>query len=90
MRLPRVRFTVRRMMVAVALMAFLLWTVKLSAEYTRRAQSFSSWLGEPKSAETGRPRYFAKLQHYAEMERKYRRAAWFPWAPVPPDPPEPR
>jgi hypothetical protein len=34
--------------------------------------------------------YRARVAHYAEMARKYRRAASRPWLPVAPDPPEPK
>jgi alkylation response protein AidB-like acyl-CoA dehydrogenase len=52
MRLPRVRFTVRRMMVAVAVVGILLAGLDLSVEYSRRAEQYEIWLHGFHSSDT--------------------------------------
>jgi hypothetical protein len=97
MRLPRVRFTVRRMMVAVAVVAVatfafrLLW---LSEAYRRRAQEYSwSVFGameySPHDAQ-GTARRERLINHYRSLAEKYAHAANRPWLPVEPDPTEPK
>jgi hypothetical protein len=83
------RFPVKWMLVVVAIVGFVSGGLKLSAEYSRRAEHFERWLYAPQSAGTGSPNFTAKVEHDREMARKYRRAAWLPWFPVEPDPPEP-
>jgi hypothetical protein len=102
MKLPRVRFTVRRMMVAVALVALCLaaWSY-----WDRRDERFLEFAVKAmthttlaRDYETGRP--FGSLlerapvnprkaAYHAALARKYERAASHPWLPVAPDPPEP-
>lgn len=93
MRLPRVRFTVRRMMVAVAAIAILCGAMMLAerrvrfgriAEHHRlnaRDYTFDKeegmYMADPGS-------YWHKVLH-----EKYRRAASRPWLSVEPDPPWP-
>jgi hypothetical protein len=105
MRPPRLRFTVRRLLLVVALAATSVWGVKmwrLSREYARRAQSYtdSEWLEKGilvhKVAQGELAGYHALLsQHkqraafYAAQARKYERAARDSWLPVEPDPPAP-
>jgi hypothetical protein len=105
MRLPRVRFTVRRMMVAVAVAALLLIGVVLwrrSEEYRRRAESHDSllWSELPvavdEAASPGRlggglsvVGLLRRAKYHHDMSQKYWRAAARPWLPVAPDPPEP-
>ena len=95
MRLPRVRFTVRRMMVAVAVVAVPLGAI---TELKRRRDRFQ-WLGSYHAGKTGmqyinsfspRPRFSTPrgYWHY-ELSRKYMIAAERPWLPVDPDPPDP-
>jgi hypothetical protein len=101
MPLPRVRFTVRRMMVAVAIMALCLtaWSF-----WARRDERFLKFAIEAmthatlaRAYETGRPfdsRVRApvdpqKAAYHAALVRKYEYAARYPWLPVLPDPPEP-
>ena len=88
--MPRFRFTIRLMMIAIALVAVPLGVL------TERRQRFSriaahygglysraDWTGFP-SIEQDRD------QWYAEMYEKYTNAAERPWLPVPPDRPMPR
>jgi hypothetical protein len=49
MRLPRVRFTVRRMMLAVAVVGLVLW-LTLLAEKHRSGRAYDEWLDSPKSS----------------------------------------
>ena len=102
MPLPRVRFTVRRLMVAVAI-AGLIWGSGLFI--LRRSERFR-WLERHHDMRTSHhiittPYYTAlwngvgervspgKARWHVEMARKYDFAARFPFLPVPPDPPEP-
>jgi hypothetical protein len=100
-RLPRVRFTMRRMMVMVAIMALPLagtsqaikWSVVSHArrdkaeEFQRYKATFDRMLyrGDP-----GKQAYYQSMSHYYRlMEEKYHHAAERPWDPVTPDPPIP-
>ena len=101
MPLPRVRFTVRRMMVAVAIAGVLVGGLRmrrLSAVYQALSESNANdedfylaalsdrfKLGHPSYERTFRDR----LDYHRSMRVKYERAARRPWLPVPPDPPEP-
>jgi hypothetical protein len=102
MRLPRVRFTIWRMMVAVAVLAVLLasvvWAARmawLSKSY--RGHAFSLGLIEADTTRsltlTMGKRGKAKLRRYQEYFRslrlKYEHAARYPWLPVEPDRSEP-
>jgi hypothetical protein len=102
MRLPRVRFTVRRLMVAVAIVALCLPAWSFWARRDERYLEFAikamkhNTLAE--AYETGRPlgslRERARVNpckaaYHATLARKYEYAASHPWLPVAPDPPEP-
>src|SRR4051812_32035732 len=99
MRVPRVRFTVRRMMVAVAILALLSWVETrrtrfqdLSAKYARLEVTSSMFHGSVPDGDYLERRMkalAARRTYYAGLVRKYRRAERFPWLPVAPDPPEP-
>jgi hypothetical protein len=103
MRLPRVRFTVRRMMIAVVVLGVALkgvtWLRRRSLEFEARAQYHSArkvW--EFASGKDGvchqRNDFGEEVSaeedrwHYT-LEQKYLIAARYPWLPVEPDPPEP-
>src|SRR5689334_5536829 len=104
--MPRARFSVRAMMIAVAVAALLLIGVVLwrrSEEYRRRAESHDSllWSELPvavdEAASPGRlgggltvKGLLRRAKYHHDMSRKYRRAAARPWHAVEPDPPEPR
>jgi len=91
MRWPRVRFTIRRMMVAVAVVAIVFaW----SAWMGRRAARFRSLWAEHinKVGMISSPKPWPhEVQgiYHLKMGEKYRVAALRPWLPVEPDPPEP-
>jgi hypothetical protein len=104
MKLSRPRFTVRRLMVVVALAALLLGVI---AGVENRRRSFLSLVdahragmiaweeGDP--SETSRERFdlsgrkvsLKDHRWHLQMAEKYERAARYPWLPVAPDPPAP-
>lgn len=92
MPVPRVRFTVRRMMVAVAIVAG--WRDARRMEYGFRALDHAV---RERAFATGSSGCFTlacainprKAAYHADLARKYEWAAEYPWLPVPPDPPEP-
>jgi hypothetical protein len=101
MKLPRVRFTVRRMMVAVAIIGLIFGVAEMMRRRARFANEAETWALLADLFERGRfisvhsptdivpkpPARFAA--YYRMMAEKYRVAARFPFLPVPPDPPEP-
>jgi hypothetical protein len=95
MRLPRLRFTLRRMMAVVAALAvsLALGRCLLALRYWSLAWEYerSGWgdgLKHPND-----PSYWSyqgKLRaYYDQLSDKYKRAALQPWLPVDPDPPLP-
>ena len=83
MRMPRFRFTVRGMMVTVAIAAGV-----IGAEAMRRTSAARSELAR---------RYRLRLrviaspvgnERFEGLARKYEDAARYPWLPVPPEPPD--
>ena len=92
MRRPRARFTVRWMMVAVAIVAMGAATSGLFArreEYQRRAlthELLAYFLRRGCSNIAPQP---SRASYHEELQLKYERAARFPWLAVEPDPPEP-
>ena len=87
MRLPRVRFTVRRMMVSVVVIsvfAAVVRTWSLSATYNHRCETH--YIGMLHADASGDR---ATAAYHAAMLAKYQHAARYPWLLVPPDPPEP-
>ena len=103
MPLPRVRFTVRRMMVAVAIVGA---TVAFGerrrrdfsalAEYHRAQQvvkvacSKGGFISEKRGGGMATDVDERADAWHRVLEPKYRYAARYPWLPVPPDPPEPQ
>jgi hypothetical protein len=96
MRLPRLRFTVRRLLLVVAVAACGGWGVKLwrlSREYAEIAKMHREW--EPTfrwlpDKSLWLAEYSISREHYHDpIARKYERAARYPWLHVEPDPPEP-
>jgi hypothetical protein len=87
--MPRVRFTVRRMTLVVAVLAVVVWGARMwqvSAAHQRRAM-FHSLLAWRYARQPMRPWLASR---HAALASKYRRAARYPWLPVEPNPPEPR
>jgi len=97
MRLPRM--TTRRWMIAVAVVALILWMASLlllSARYRKRAGQYElELMGATPILMGPRERHrivrppSAHLLWAREMANKYRRASWCPWLPVEPDSPPP-
>ncbi len=93
MKLPRVRFTVRRMMVAVAVASLALglsqWMRRRSGRFDEihrrhvRASFEIAYSSGPWSDKE------ARMTYHWRMITKYERAARYPFLPVAPDPPEP-
>ena len=91
MRLPRVRFTVRRLMVAVAVAAIALgwqrrWAYCREMAEHHHIRSYCCVKSPDKDVNERMER---RAGYHARMERKYRIAAWLFLLPIPPDPPEP-
>src|SRR4051812_24297634 len=102
MRLPH--FRVRTLMLAVGVMALLLWGAMMGTRsyvYYRLARDYGnyerSWRyiaardrGNPLHARSVGVVWGPQIaDYYAPLARKYRRAMWRPWLPVAPDPPSP-
>jgi hypothetical protein len=100
MRLPRVRFTVRRMMAAMAIAGALLGAEIMRERRERFAELARVFGGTAWSARRaaenppgthGDPVTMRSIAEYADaLQMKYARASRYPWLPVAPDPPEPR
>jgi hypothetical protein len=86
MMLPRPRFTMRWLMVAVAIVAL---GLGILAELHRRSARFAqiAWHHE---IEADICSSTTKAQHHLDLTRRYQHAARYPWLPVAPDPPEPQ
>ena len=83
-RIPRFRFTIRWMMVAVAIVAVALGMKVLNdraSGYRSRASDHRLDLVEPPN--------LPRVEFHNRMSRTYARAARYPWLPVEPDPPGP-
>jgi hypothetical protein len=103
MHLPRVRFTIRRLMIAVAVVAVMIrademrrrWTTfsAKGAEYRQRAGflwSKANALATISPDDLDQPPRILELsEYYRDLAEKYERAAARPWLTVAPDPPEP-
>ncbi len=103
--MPRLRFTVGQMMVAVAISGLLLGGAT-SVQNRRqrfleraRAINMPNHLGVPTVIGYDKKRDLILLDwdsreredaHFAALKRKYEYAARYPWLPARPDPPEPR
>ncbi len=81
----RPRFTVRRLMVAVAIMGLICGVsthlYRRSAHFHRLAVRHHS-IGYTSSSTS-------KIEHHLALSEKYERASRYPWLSVEPDPPEP-
>lgn len=89
MPLPRVRFTVRRLMVGAALAGLVLGSF---VELRRRSERFRQIASSYAALGRGRVCGFGSwdlARYLAEMRMKYEWHARYPFLPVAPDPPEP-
>ena len=91
MRMPRFRFTVRRMMVVVAIVAILIALkvrrdrfVALAAHYAMKEELTLGTADAVLASDR------AKAARRERLRVTYTRAARYPWLPVAPDPPEPQ
>jgi hypothetical protein len=102
MRLPR--FRVRTLMLAVGVVALLIWGAMLGTRsyvYYRLATTYGTYERQWREMHVRdrgiltRARSIAVkwgpqiAEFYAPLAQKYRRAMWRPWMPVAPDPPAP-
>jgi hypothetical protein len=105
MQWPRVQFTVRRMMVVVAIAGVLLWPTRWLGTRVRayrwmvdyHAAKMAKYLvpgppGTPPDLVDSRGEVLSveRDRWHAEMWAEYRRAARYPWLSVEPDPPRPK
>jgi hypothetical protein len=96
MRPPRPRFTVRRLMVAVAIvggvLGLLSWSRTRVVNFRRLADHHGRLSRELQQTREGYTCTFGtpRSDYHRVMEAKYLRAAEHPWSPVAPDPPEPK
>jgi hypothetical protein len=102
MKMPRPRFTTRRLMVAVAIVALSmgtgLWVIEMrarSASYLKRAFEFhgqtlrvgSTYTKDGRRFRIGEDENTQLQDEWArKLARKYRRLSDYPWLPVDPDP----
>jgi hypothetical protein len=99
--MPRIRFTVRRLMLAVAVVAIIIaavfWTQRLMVlrkVYLGKAAAYAYYEGIAKQEThkrlgrdgSGYPFY---PEYFTAMRAKYEHAAQCPWLPIAPDPPAP-
>jgi hypothetical protein len=104
MPMPRVRFTVRRMMIVVGLAALVMWVGRTLQErrgrFEKRAQvearaglrEIMKYVYRVSPGTTVPQSFFEdfpKVRYHEALDKKYRFAALHPWLPVEPDPPEP-
>jgi hypothetical protein len=84
MRMPRLRFTIRRMMVAVAIVAVGLWLHRRSAHFWVTAFDHSRMVQQGMGPLTGMEgwKMTPKGRYHHDMTLKYERAARYPWLPV--------
>src|SRR4051794_41192025 len=86
-------FRVRTLMIAVVMVAFLLWGGMMSSrsyKYYRLAREYGTnergWRSiasrHPEQAKFGSE----CAEYFSQLAGKYRRATWRPWLPVAPDP----
>ena len=100
MKRPRVRFTVRRIMVAVAIVAICCWTVadmERRSRFRRLAEHHSSKMYPDIACNAGGLYIVGegivsqdRVSWHRALHDKYERAARRPWLLVNPDPPMPR
>jgi hypothetical protein len=90
MRLPRIRLTVRRLMLAVAVVALVIWLGRI---YQLRQMYLEKVLDNKvalRQLDSGISCYTEDHTNWHEaMKQKYEHAARHPWLPVEPDPPYP-
>ena len=94
--MPTLRFRVSTLMVAVGVVALLVWGAMMGSRsygYYGRATEYGAhergWR-EIAARDRGWARFGTQCaEYYAQLGRKYRRAMWRRWMPVAPDSPAP-
>ena len=102
MQLPRPRFRVRRLMVAVAVMAVVFGLWKRREQFLERARYYADALSMPCSLpppeteadafrrwEKDQEYQRKRIEYFHKLRLKYEHAARFPFFPVEADPPQP-
>jgi hypothetical protein len=98
MRLPRLRFTIRRMLMLVAVIGMVAAPLTIRERRRLRFEALSEvHLAKMIQLNGNRPLFIRKLDdlsplqvYHARLSAKYHRAASRPMVSVEPDPPEPR
>lgn len=87
------RFRVRSLLVAVAIVAVLIWAVRMGSRsyvYYQLARQYSfnelDWRLTGANGRFRREFSFECANYFAKLAAKYRRAMWRPWQSVEPDP----
>jgi hypothetical protein len=87
---PRVRFTLRRMVVGIAILGLAFGVTSWLQRMRGRAISYQSMADRhAKLMVRGSHNSTARMRHHLTLRDKYEEAARYPWLPVAPDPPEP-
>jgi hypothetical protein len=90
MRLPRVRITVWRMMVVVAVVGVMLSYQKHWSDYQRLAKDHQFGLcGFGMKDPVQSKRMVGLMVYHNALRRKYELTSWMPWIAFSPDPPPP-
>jgi len=88
-------FRVRTLMIAVGVVALLIWGAKMASQsydYSRRAREYGAqergWRAIASRNRRPEWKQFHSecVQYFARLSAKYRQAMWRPWMPVAPDP----
>lgn len=96
---PRPRFSVRRLMLAVAIMGIVLGVTierrdrfrRIAAHHEAEVEKLVGRLPpEVVYGHSSDDPIMRRLEWHEPMRLKYERAARYPWLPVRPDPPEPK
>jgi hypothetical protein len=92
--MPRVRFTIRRMLVAIAVVAvYLGWSRWMERRSERFRALWIDHIDKVGTISSPKPALLSPHEvqgyYHLKMGEKYRAAMNRPWLPVEPDPPEP-
>jgi hypothetical protein len=103
MRVPRLRFTMRWMMIAVAVIGVVLGIIRRGTTFSETSSRYflesleyvddrflpgtKYYVGPPTTPEDILSR--RRFFYFQELSAKYAEASRYPWLPVAPDPPEP-
>ena len=101
MRLTSVRFTIRQLMLAVAILGVSIELLRRHDQFLRRAEYHEAsvsitlacgpghYSATNELGEDVRSWSLTRIEWHHRLGEKYRRAASSPWLPVEPDPPQP-